>query len=332
MTMRLIISLALLLVPVIAKAQVFPAYSPQGYYSAITNHLRNPMVVDGVIQGENFTWEDKSLFSDALYADLLLVGKGPDEYVSGGTLGLTWQFKYGYVYGLASGYSRWEKNGSHGYGLLGGGVRKRVWKFSDINVYGQVSYGAFGHDLPRELRWEAGGYPLNHKWLQSSLHALGLDSKVTWFESRNRIGPLGIHFWENRDLDVRRTAFTLSRRSFSILMDSHKSSTWEAEIQLALIDMPRATERIWETRVKLFISTVGNGPKGEARPGVHLNVSYVSNNSSDYDGWGVELGFGAKQLDSNMSQELYFLVFYNYSAWYYRAPSLKWGLGLGGRI
>jgi hypothetical protein len=310
----------------------FVAYSPKGYYSSIVNHLRNPMVKNGVIIGKNFERKDTSLFSDAFYADILAVAKGPDGYLSGGTTGVTWQFKYGYIYGLVSGYSYWKTHDSQGYGLVGGGIRKKIWKLFDLNIYGQISYGAITINGENHTHWEVGGYPLNHKWLQSSLHALGEKSQITWFETRNRVGFLGIHFWEDTDLDIRRTAFSISRRSLAIIGGSKNSSTWEAELQLATIDLPKSKNRIWESRLKLFVSTVGGGPKGEARPGIHLNLSYVSENQSDYKGFGVEIGFGAKQLDAHQSQELYFVIFYNYSAWFYRQPSLKYGIGLAGRI
>ena len=81
----------------------------------------------------------------------------------------------------------------------------------------------------------------------------------------------------------------------------------------------------------LFFSTVGDGPRGEARPGLHINFSYTSANASGFDGFGAEIGFGAKQIDTQQSQHLYFTAFYNYAAYYYRYPSLMWGLGLTGR-
>jgi len=81
-----------------------------------------------------------------------------------------------------------------------------------------------------------------------------------------------------------------------------------------------------------FFSTVGSGPAGEARPGLHVNFSYVSNNSSAFEGFGFEVGFGAKQLDTLRAQQLYFTFFYKYSAYFYRYPSLVWGFGLVGKI
>ncbi len=315
-----------------AQETGFVAASPRGYYAQVAHFLRNPMVKDGVIQGENFEWKDKTLFTDSLYADLVLVGKGPDGKVSSGTLGATWQFRYGYVYGLVSGSTALDGDGAQGFGLVGGGLRKTLLKGLDANVYGQVSYGAMTWDGEARLAWEVGGYPLNHKWGSASLHALFDRSEVTWFENSSRLGFLGFSWWENREIDVRRSALSISRRSLAIFFDSAQSSAWEAEAEVAAIDLPAARDRIMEVRLKLFVSTVGSGPKGEARPGIHLNLSWVGDNESDYKGFGVEAGFGAKQLDSHRSQELYFVVFYNYSEWFYRLPSLKWGIGLAGRI
>ncbi|MBU1534360.1 hypothetical protein KKF84_03515 [Myxococcota bacterium] len=315
-----------------AQEVPFPGMSPQGYYASVAHFLRNPMVKDGVIIGENFERRDKSLFSDSFYADVVLYGKGPGGALSGGTVGATWQFPYGYVYGLVTGFSYYEQDAAQGYGLVGGGIRKKLWKFFDLNVYGQASFGAMTPEGENRFYYEVGGYPINHRLVQSSLHAFFKDTDVTWFENRTRVAFLGLGYWENREIDVRRSFVNISRRSLAIFADSMASSTWEAELELATLDLPAARDRIWETRLKLFFSTVGDGPKGEARPGIHLNLSYVSENGSDYEGFGVELGFGAKQLDSNRSQELYFVVFYNYSAWFYRLPSLKWGIGLTGRI
>ncbi|MBU1238710.1 hypothetical protein KJ865_03285 [Myxococcota bacterium] len=75
-----------------AQEVPFPGMSPQGYYASVAHFLRNPMVKDGVIIGENFERRDKSLFSDSFYADVVLYGKGPGGALSGGTVGATWQF------------------------------------------------------------------------------------------------------------------------------------------------------------------------------------------------------------------------------------------------
>jgi hypothetical protein len=308
-------------------AQNFVGVSKHSYYHDIIEHLQNPQFKDGIITGKSFSHRDSSVFTDAAYADLFLYSKSGSEPLNYGTIGATKRVKFFYFYALASMiYDHDDPSDKFGHFVLGGGVRKKIWKFLNLDLFAHGEY-----DTQDKFNWEIGAYPLQSKWLSTAIFTFFHEEEVRIIKSSNKILFLGFDYLKNRDLDVERFGVSLSRRNISSFFNlDSKSSSWEIEFQFA--NIRSETESIHESRLKLFLSTVGSGPKGEARPGIHLNLSYTSANSTDFEGFGVELGFGAKQIDSAKSQHLYFTMFYNYSSYFYRFPSLKYGIGLVARF
>ncbi len=310
------------------EEQDYPGVSKYSYYSQITAHLRHPMFRDGYLLAGDFEWRDKSVFSDSLYADLLPYCNSGGDSLSLATAGLTYWLGSLYLYGVAGGLVDYSHTGrSYAKFILGAGLRRPLLSWLALDFYLQGEY-----DTADDFDWEVGGYPVNTPWVGLSAHLFMTEHTPRVFESRERLFFIIFEFLHNFDLDVQRYALSVSRRSLAAFFWEGSSSPFEIELQAALVHAQESGADIGEARLMLFFSTVGSGPQGEARPGVHLNVSFTSGNSTRWEGLGGELGFGAKQIDTSRSQELYFTVFYNYAGYYYRHPSLLWGLGLTGRF
>jgi hypothetical protein len=320
----LIVALAL---PIPGQAsEDFPGVSKDCAYDSIVNRLRAPMFKGGWLQGEGFTFHDHSVFSDSGYADLLPFAQAEGGSLSLATAGLGFSLGPFTLFGLTGGVADHAGLGrTFGSVLLGAGLDWPERAPLRVNLYAQGQI-----DSQDGFAWEVGGHPLQTRWIAASVHASFGHRAARLVENRTRLLFLGVEWQENLALDTRRVALSLSRRGFALFFGDEDSSPFEVEGQLAWIrDIPRGQDII-EGRALLFFSTVGDGPRGEARPGIHLNLSYVSGNSSPFEGFGAEVGFGAKQIDTLLTQQLYFTVFYNYSAYFYRYPSLHWGLGLTG--
>jgi hypothetical protein len=243
------------------------------------------------------------------------------------TLGLTDSLGPFYLYFVGGGVIDYGgSDRSFGKLILGSGIRKSLLSWLSLDLYLQAE-----GDTTEGFDWEIGGYPIQTPLLACSIHAFFQAHTPRVIETRDRIAFVGLEFLSNLDLDTQRYALSISRRSLAAFFGEKESSAFELEIQAALIHQSRTQEDLLETRLMLFASTVGDGPRGEARPGIHLNLSYTSRNASGFEGLGGELGFGAKQNDTAQSQELYFTVFYNYAGYFNRHPSLLWGIGLTGR-
>jgi hypothetical protein len=310
-----------------SQEQDFPGVSKYSYYSQITGHLRYPMFRDGYLLTDGIQWRDKSVFSDSLYADLLPYGSTGEDSLSLGTVGLTYWVGPAYLYGVAGGAWDFSHNDrSCAKMILGAGLRKPLLSWLSLDLYLQGEY-----DTTDGIDWEVGGYPVNTPWLGLSVHLFMSGHTPRVLETRDRIFFLLFEFLDNFDLDVQRYCVSISRRSLWAFFSESGSSPFEIELQVALVHDEKRGADIGEARVMMFFSTVGDGPAGEARPGVHFNLSFVSGNVTRFEGLGGEIGFGAKQIDTARVQELYFTVFYNYAGYFYRHPSLLWGLGLTGR-
>jgi hypothetical protein len=310
-----------------AQAQDFPGVSKYSYYSQIAGHLRHPMFHDGTLLADDIDWQDDGAFSDSLFADLFPYGRSRDDPLLFATLGLTESFGPLYFYFVGGGVIDYGgSDRSFGKLILGAGVRRSLLSWLSLDLYLQAE-----GDTAEGFDWEIGGYPIQTPLLACSVHAFFQAHTPRVIETRDRLAFVGFEFLSNLDLDTRRYALSVSRRSLAAFFGETESSTFEAEVQAALIHQARTKEDLLETRLMFFASTVGDGQRGEARPGVHLNLSYTSRNSSAFKGFGVELGFGAKQNDTARAQELYFTIFYNYAGYFYRHPSLRWGIGLTGR-
>lgn len=311
-----------------AQEPDYPGVSKYSYFSQITGHLRYPMFRDGYLLSDGIQWHDKSVFSDSLYADLLPYCSSGDDSLALGTVGLTYWVGPAYLYGVAGGLLDYGDTGrSYAKVILGAGLRRPVLSWLSIDFYLQGEY-----DTDEGLDWEVGGYPVNTPWLGLSVNLFMTGHTPRVVETRDRLFFLFFEFLDNFDLDVQRYSISISRRSLSAFFSESGSSPFEIELQAALVHAEKTGADIGEARLMMFFSTVGDGPAGEARPGIHLNLSFTSGNATRWKGLGGEVGFGAKQIDTQRVQELYFTVFYNYAGYFYRHPSLLWGLGLTGKF
>jgi hypothetical protein len=314
--------------PSTATAAEFPGVTKYQYYSQVARRLRTPMMIDGVLIDDEISWRDKSVFSNALYLDLLPAAASDAGALGLLTAGATWGNEHWMPYVLVGGAVGYpDPSITYARAVSGLRYQRPIWEWLKFDAYAQVEL-----DTRDGFDWEFGLEPLRSRWFSlGALVHLHL-SRLDVFETNLGVSFVRLNVQALLDSGTSRYAIATSLRELRRFRRSPGSASFDVELQVALVRGGEALENIFETRAILYASTVGGGPRGEARPGFHLHLSHITPNSSGYQGFGIELGFGAKQYEAARSQALYFTAFYNYAGYFYRYPSLRAGIGLVGEL